>query len=199
MLLQCYRSWPGRELAAHTVLLGALCRAGCPAPSSRPVQPPRAPASPGHRQKWDLTPAGKGAAELSRAERNPVTNRGAALLAESPQSKGLALGFAVLKAASLLPPGSSGEVGSIQILLITTHPHQALCYEIQISAVRIILTIPLPNSLSKCTPVPLGHQLLLASWIHKTYHFRTAPSCMNPLKTLKVRIYLEKAPVTQWR
>lgn len=77
--------------------------------------------------------------------------------------------------------------------------YQALCYKIQISALRIILTIPLPNPLRKCTPVPLGHHPLLASWIHKIHRFRTAPSSMNPLKTLEVRIYLEKAPVNQWR
>lgn len=69
------------------------------------------------------------------------------------------------------------------------------CYEIQISAVRITLTLPLPNSLRKCTPVLLGHHSFLASWIHKIHCFITAPSSMNPLKMLEVRIYLEKAPV----
>lgn len=189
MLLQCYWSWPGSCCTA-----GKHCAEGGAAPAAPPgTSVPQA------LSEMGLETCNERGCELSRAERSPVTNRGAALLAESPQSKGLPLGFSVLMAASLLPQSSSGEVGSIQILLVTAYPQQALCYKIQISAVRIILTIPLPNSLSKCTPVPLRHHLLLASWIHKTHRFRIAPSCMNPLKMLEVRIYMEKAPVTQWR
>lgn len=189
MLLQCYWSWPGSCCTA-----GKSCaEAGAARAAPLGTSVPRA------LSEMGLETCDERGCKLTRAERSPVTNRGAALLAESPQTKGLVLGFAILMAVSLLPQRSSGEVGSIQILLITTHPHQALCYKIQISAVRIILTIPLPNSLSKCTPVPLRHHLLLASLIHKTHRFRIAPSCTNSLKMLEVRIYLEKAPVTQWR
>lgn len=65
-----------------------------------------------------------------------------------------------------------------------TYQNVYFCYKIQVSAVRIILTIPLPNSLRKCTPVVLGHDLFLASWILKIHPFRTASSSMNPLKIL---------------
>lgn len=58
-----------------------------------------------------LTPRERDCGAEPGRKQSPITSRGAALLAKSSQSKGLALGFAVLKTASLLPQSSQGMVG----------------------------------------------------------------------------------------